>query len=411
MKRWSRRCVACLSFLALATQALPGLSQTTHKPVASASSAAGDQALAQGVEALQHNDAASAVVAFRTVTKLRPQFAEGFLNLGLALEQEKTYPEAASALEKAQSLKPTLRGANLFLGIADYQLSRFDQAVVALKREIRLSPKDPKAWMWLGLSQVAAGHVEDGAASLDAAYAITPKDPDVLYHRGYAHLLVSKSSYQEMFAVDPDSYRVHEVLGQADAEADRTSDAIGEYKLAIERASRTLGLHEELGDLYWVSGSMDLADEAYEQELALDPYSFTSYYKLGSLRVIVGKAQAALAPLERAVALEPRFESVYYYLGRAQVELGQDAAGMANLKRASAAPNDTTLNTLAFYQLARAYRRQHRIEEADAALAQFRTLRDAAEKAQADRRAAKIDKHRELPREEQIPTEGEPSPN
>ncbi len=409
MKRWNRRCAACLALLAPVAYALPGLSQTTHRPAASASAA--DQALAEGVEALQHNDAASAAAAFRTVTQLRPQFAEGFLNLGLALEQQKTYPEAAAALDKARTLKPTLRGANLFLGIADYQLSHFDKAVEALSREIKLSPKDPKAWMWLGLSQVAVGHVEDGAAALDAAFALAPKDLDVLYHRGRAHLLVSKASYQDMFALDPDSYRVHEVLGQADAEADRTSDAIGEYKLAIERASRILGLHEELGDLYWVSGSMDQASEAYEQELALDPYSFTSYYKLGSLRVIVGKPQTALAPLERAVALEPRFESVYYYLGRAQVELGQDAVGIANLKRASTAPNDTTLNTLAFYQLARVYRRQHRTEEAEAALAQFRTLRDAAEKAQADRRAAKIDKHRQLPREEQIPTEGEPPPN
>ncbi len=45
--------------------------------------------------------------------------------------------------------------------------------------------------------------------------------------------------------------------------------------------------------------------------------------------------------------------------------------------------------------------------EANAALAQFRMLRDAAEKMQADKRASKIDNHRQLPREEQIPTDAD----
>ena len=86
------------------------------------------------------------------------------------------------------------------------------------------------------------------------------------------------------------------------------------------------------------------------------------------------------------------FESTYYYLGRAQVDPAQDAAGIANLQSPSIARGDTTLNTLLFYQLARVYRRMHRMDEANAVLAQFRTLRDAAEKMQADKRASKQDR-------------------
>ncbi|MDP9052334.1 MAG: tetratricopeptide repeat protein [Acidobacteriota bacterium] len=371
--------------------------------------AAADAALSRGGQALRANQPAQAVIEFTTLTHLRPQLAEAYLNLGLALEQTEDFRAAAGALSKAISLKPTIRGANLFLGIADYQLNSFSSAEQALLREVHLSPKDPKALMWLGIAQLAQGHDESAAASLDAAATLSPKDPDILYHRGRAHLLVSKSSYAQMFALEPDSYRVHEVLGQADAEADRTPDAIGEYKLAIDRAPTKQGLHEELADLYWVSGKMDLADAAYVEELAIDKNSTTTLYKLGSLRVIVGQPQQALPMLEQTIKLEPAFESAYYYLGRAQIEVGQDATGIANLLRASAAKGDTTLNTLAFYQLARVYRRLHRTDEANAALTQFRTLRDEAEKVQADKRDSAIDKHRQLPREEPIPTEGEPN--
>ena len=378
------------------------LAQAGSRAAASVSSAA-DESMATGAGALRAGDLARAVAAFTAATQQRPQFAEAYLDLGLALEQSMAYPEAVTALEKARHLKPTLRGANLFLGIAEYQMNELAQAEEALKREIKLSPQDAKALMWLGVVQVASDQPVKAVASLDAAAILAPQDPDILYHRGRAHLLVSKASYEEMFRLAPDSYRVHEVLGQADAEAERTLDAIVEYKLAIERAPRHAGLHEELGDLYWASGSTELADKAYEQELALDPYSFPSTYKLGALRVIVGKADGGLPLLERAQKLDPNFETTYYYLGRAQVDAGQTDAGIANLVRASKAQGDSTLNTLAFYQLSRAYRRLHRTGDADTALAQFRALRAQKDETQAAKRAARIESHRLLPAEEKIP--------
>jgi predicted Zn-dependent protease len=213
-----------------------------------------------------------------------------------------------------------------------------------------------------------------------------------------------------MFALDPDSYRVHEVLGQAAIENARPQDAITEYKAALDRAPHHAGLHEELGDLYWSIADTDHALTEYQAELALDPYSFTSNYKLGSLYVTLGQPQPAVAPLTRATQLDPAYPNTYYYLGRAQLELGQDAAGLASLQRASTAANDPKLQSLAFYQLARAYRRLHRTAEADAALAQFRTLRDAAAAAEqrtADARILSIDNRRQLPHTEALPSDAQ----
>lgn len=363
-----------------------------------------DAQLVLGSQALRAGDVLQAVACYTEVTKLRPAFAEGFLNLGIAEQQSGDQTTALLAFRKARSLKPGLRGVNLLLGIAEFQTNQFEKAEADLRAEARVNPKDAKALMWLGVLEMENGRVEAAAKSLDDAAALAPTDADILFHQGRAHLLVSKNSYQKMFAVDPDSYRVHLVLAQADAEADRNEDAIGEYKLAIERAPRNTGLHEALADLYWATGKMDLADSMYEEELALDPHSFTSFYKLGSLRVILGQAQSAVKPLEKAIALKPAFESAFYYLGRAQLDLGQEAQGVANLKRASQAPGDETLNSLAFYQLARAYRRTRQTAEANAALAEFRRLRDSVDAKQKDLRADKIARHGELPRPETLPT-------
>jgi tetratricopeptide (TPR) repeat protein len=382
---------------------LPGAAALTAQAPGSTENAGSEAALAAGAQALRSGDASKAVEEFRTATRLQPRFAEAWLNLGLALEQSGDAPEARTALEKAAALKPTLRGAHLFLGILEYQANQFDKAEAALQRETELSPKDAHAWMWLGVDELAEAHPEAAAAALDTAARLAPDDADILYHRGRAHLLVSQTSYQKMFKLDPDSFRVHEVLGQADAEADRTAEAIGEYKLALQRAPHEAGLHEALGDLYWTNGKMELAEPEYLAELKIDPNSVTANYKLGGMRVIAGNPAGAIEPLQHAIALDPAFDKAYYYLGRAYVDMGKDADGITNLERAGKAPNDETLNTLAWYQLARVYKRAHRVDDADAALSRFRALRAQLDARQEAKRTAQIQRRGDLPVLEEVP--------
>ena len=393
----SRLLTRPLALFLLALPLTPALRPQTP-PAASV-----DAAMADGVSEMRGGNAAQAVESFRTATMLRPAFPEAWLNLGLALQQTGNAPEALAALQKAINLKPALRSAHLFLGILDYKANHFELAEIALRKETVVSPKDAKAWMWLGVDQLAEGHSIDAAASLDTAARLAPDDADILYHRGRAHSLVSQDSYQKMFKLDPDSYRVHQVLAQADAEADRTTEAISEYHLALQRAPREPGLHEALGDLYWTDNKMDLAAPEYLKELALDPDNVTANYKLGGMRVIAGDSAGAIEPLQRALALDPSFYKASYYLGRAYAALGRDAEGIANFEQAARAPADETLNTLAWYQLARVYRRAHRTADADAALSHFRELHARIDARQQAKLSAQINPHTDLPVTEPVP--------
>ena len=400
----------CLRYIVPLLLALPFTpapsAQTGNSPAASGRSVtavSADAALEEGVGLLRAGNAVQAVESFRKATVLRPSFPEAWLNLGLALQQTGNSSGALVALQKAIGLKPNLRGAHLFLGILHYKANHFEQAETALRKETELSPKDAKAWMWLGVDELAEAHPSDAAASLDIAARLTPDDVDVLYHRGRAHSLVSQDSYQKMFKLDPESFRVHQVLAQADAEADRTTEAISEYQLAVQRAPREPGLHEALGDLYWTDGKMELAAPEYLTELSVDANNVTANYKLGGMRVIGGDPAGALEPLQRTLALDPSFYKAYYYLGRAYVDLGKDAEGISNLERACNAPADETLNTLAWYQLVRVYRRAHRTADADAALSHFRELRARLNARRQAKRTAQIDRHSDLPVPEQVP--------
>src|SRR6185369_3319320 len=247
--------------------------------------------LQQATEAMRAGRLDEAGDRFSAITKKAPTFAEGFFNLGLVREEQGRFEEAIGALQKALTLKPRLHGANLFRGIAEFRLNQFDKAVLSLKKETKISPGDANAWMWLGVVQLAQDRPEQAAAALDEASTLAPDNTDILYHRGRAHLLVSKNSYAKMFKHDPGSWRVHQVIAQANSEADRHVDAVNEFEAAIKLAPNQPGLHEELGSEYRSLGKLQEAEEAFRRELELDPYNVLAQYKLGVL--LVEKNEAA----------------------------------------------------------------------------------------------------------------------
>ena len=227
--------------------------------------------LHSGAEAMRAGNADEAAKYFSEAVYIAPQVPQIKLNLALALQQQGNYESEISALQAALKLDSSLKGATFFLGIAYYKIDDYPRALRALNRELRLTPRDPQVLMWIGVVDLAANDPEAGARALDKAAELAPKDIDILYHRGRAHLLVSQKSYEQMYRNDVNSWRVHEVLAQAYAAADRQTDAIAEYKEVIRLAPKETGLHLELGDEYYAASQPDNAEAEYIAELQLDP--------------------------------------------------------------------------------------------------------------------------------------------
>ena len=331
----------------------------------------------QATEAMRVGRLDEAAEGFAAVIASSSAFAEAHFNLGLVREEQGRNADAVASLQRALQLKPRLRGANLFLGIAEYRLNNLDRAIGAFRREAALAPSDANAWMWLGVAQLAKEQPEEAAASLDRAAKLDSGNVDILYHRGRAHLLVSKNSYEQMFKTDPNSWRVHQVLAQANAEADRHDDAIAEYKAAIDLAPRQPGLHEELGTEYWKAGKLEPAETELQHELELDPNNVLARYKLGTLEAERGEGAKSKEHIEAALRQNPSIKNSAYYLGRAEMELGNNSAAAEAFKREVAAPDsDPDIVQQAWYQLGIVYRRLHRTEDAQKAFAMFQKLKD-----------------------------------
>src|SRR5271170_5467354 len=214
-------------------------------------SASAEETFNQGTQAMRSGSLDEAAGDFSKVIAVDPSFSQAYFNLGLVRMLQQQPAAAIAPLTKATALKPGLRGAHMFLGIAYYRTHDNTKASAELKKEIHLDPANASAMMWLGVVQLSDGDTVAACDTLDKAAELKPNDVDILYHRGRAHMLVSKESYEQMFHADPNSWRVHEVLAQAYLEGDRYDDAIAEFQLAVTARPQEPGLHEELGDAYW----------------------------------------------------------------------------------------------------------------------------------------------------------------
>jgi tetratricopeptide (TPR) repeat protein len=331
----------------------------------------------QAAEAMRAGDLDQAGDGFASIVKDAPQFAEAYLNLGLVREEQGRHEDAIASFQRALELKPRLRGANLFLGVAEFRSNRLDASIVALHKETAAYPKDANAWMWLGVVELEKGNGEDAAEALDKAAKLSPENVDILYHRGRAHLFVSDDSYSRMFKANPKSWRVRELLAEANAGAERHMDAIAEYEAAIKLAPNEPRLHEELGTEYRLAGKMQEAERAYLKELEIDPENITAQYKLGVIAIEMGDPARGKSLIEGALRVKPDLRHSEYNLGRAEMLLGNDDAAARHLERATtAAGSDPEVVEQSWYQLGIAYRRLHRMEDAQKAMATFQKLKD-----------------------------------
>ena len=331
---------------------------------------------ARATRAMRESKLEEAGAGFAAVIQQMPAFAEAHFNLGLVRQEQGRYDEAISRFQEALRRKPGMHGANLFLGIAEFRLNHLERAATAVRKETVTNPKDANAWLWLGVIRLAQDHAEDAADALDRAAKLKPDDQNILYHRGRAHLMVSKNSYAEMFRVDPRSWLVHRVMAQADSEADRHVEAIAEYEAAINLAPTQPGLHEELGSEYRSANKISEAEEAFKRELEIDPRNVLAIYKLGAIAVEKGDGATGKKLIEAAQRENAGLVHLDYNLGRAEALLGNDAAAAEHFERSVNTDMSPEILEQAWYQLGTVYRRLHRMNEARNAMAKYQELKD-----------------------------------
>lgn len=346
----------------------------------------------RGAGALRSGDAGTAQKEFGAAVQDEPSSAEAHFNFGLALIQVGKQYEAKEQFERAIALRPAMKGPHLFLGLSLYRMQDLAAAQKALRSEATLSPAQAQVWMWLGVVQMAQGDDLAAVATLQHAQQLKPGDQDILYHLGRAYMQASKLTYQKMYELNPNSWRVHQVLAQSYQEAGRRDDAIAEYKSAIAINPAGPELHMELGDLYRDAVQLDKAEEEYRSELQIDPGNEDAAYRLASILLDQQRPQDAITLLGGLLVNNPDSMMLHYQMGRAQLgmdHLKEAVAELSQVTRNSTKVDSDTLQQTYFY-LSRAYRNLGDTASEREALTTFIALKqknETAERAKLEARA------------------------
>jgi tetratricopeptide (TPR) repeat protein len=198
-----------------------------------------------------------------------------------------------------------------------------------------------------------------------------PNDRVARYHLLLARRGISMSQLARLITESPESYHLHQLLGQLYVGREEDDKALTEY-LAVAAARPDLpGVHFWLGHLYWKHGDADHAIAELTRELELSPGHPESEAELGTVLVAEERAAEAIPHLQSAIHSKPDLWPAYGQLGRAYaIEKNYPRAEEA-LKAGLAHDHDASTH----YQLALVLRAEGKSAQAAQAFAEVRAIK------------------------------------
>jgi tetratricopeptide (TPR) repeat protein len=159
------------------------------------------------LDQLQYSEA---LAAFSEVTRLRPDYADGFINVGLTYIQWEKYAEARPSLGKALSLSPNNARALYYLGLVERREGNYNAEIADLEQVVKQFPLSRDARRELGISFYQQHRYSDAKEQFQALQGIDPDDLAAHYNLAlvYRRLGLKKEAATEaaLFAtkqVDP----------------------------------------------------------------------------------------------------------------------------------------------------------------------------------------------------------------
>ncbi|MGB7549582.1 MAG: tetratricopeptide repeat protein [Terracidiphilus sp.] len=279
--------------------------------------------------------------------------------------------EAAEALEADRTTSPAKAVALAAL----YAMAGDEDAAVQAYR--RIGPARPSLSSSANLLTQAVTaihrHDYDKAEPLLLRWrAANPGDYTAFYDLVLVRRQISRSQIIRLIAVAPDSYHVHQLLGQLYVSREEDDKALAEY-LAVAAARPDLAdVHFWLGHLYWKHGDADHASTELTRELELSPGHPEANAELGTILVAEERAGEAIPHLEAALLSKPDLWPAYSQLGRAYAIQKNYARAELVLKRALAHDPDGSTH----YQLGLVLRAEGKTAQAVQVFAQVKAIKN-----------------------------------
>ena len=312
------------------------------------------------------------------INEIRLAVADSYNNLGVISASQKTFPVALEYFRKAADWNPLLDTLDRNTGMAAFYANQFDQAIAPLGRVLKQHPEDIRARAELGLSFFSSQDFRKTTETLKVIPDEVDKDPGLGY--AYATSLVKTGDYtegvrrlQDLSSKNPNSADIHTLLGEAFADRKEYSAALEEYRKALTIDPSQARLHFLAGVVLIHQGESAEAEKEFRAALKLNPTDVASKYHLAYALIQRQDKTEAFSLLRQVIDQDPKYADAYYELGKLLLERGEVKEAISNLE---AGTKLTPESDYIHYQLAMAYRRDSRNEDAQRELKLYQTLKN-----------------------------------
>ena len=308
------------------------------------------------------------LLAAQTGVAPGPDAAENHLKLAETYVEKHDYGKAIPELRLALKSNPQSKEAEGLLGEALLAQGYSGEAIPYLQRSERLG--------LLGIALTEEHHTPEAIETLLAALQKNPNDPDLLFYLGKACGFLSKSSFDHLIQVAPDSARAHQLLAESYQAQRQYGPAESEFRKALAENPVLPGIHLGIGLIKEEAGALASAETEFRAETKLSPGNAEAAWRLGSVLLREGHAREAVNELERSDQLRPQMVETLYDLGKAYSAEKEPAKAEKAWLEVIALNDSCEQAASSHLRLSELYRKEGKGAEADKQLKRFREFQN-----------------------------------
>jgi tetratricopeptide (TPR) repeat protein len=332
-------------------------------------------ALSQKATAAQAAGQMDATLSYyQRALALRPQWEEGWRNLGTLYYASARYPDAIAALKNSAAINPRNGNVWALLGLSEFETKDYKNSLIHLERGSDLGFAGNSAAVQVARYHLAVllnrnGEFDRATGLLTPEAAAGPLQEQVKSALGLALLRIPLLPDE----LDPSSVSLVRLAGDTAAflAESKYDEAFSRFQQLIKMNSRTPYLHYAYGSALASASRYDEADQELAEETKITPTSALPFLRRSTIALQLHHADTALQFAQSAVQLAPESAEAHYLLGRSWLELGKIADAVMELETARGlAPNSPEVR----FSLARAYAKAGQPDAADQERAAFERL-------------------------------------
>ncbi len=329
-------------------------------------------------QALARHDLKAVASEYDAILKLNPNDASILSAKGILLYASGRAAEAEIPLRQALALRPDEPQTETFLGLSLADTANCGAAEPILQRRF-VESLEAKTRRLAGLALLACAGVQQPDVALETSQKLQrwyPDDADVLYQTAELYSELSRRAVNDLLKKHPDSYRIHELAGEAWEAKGNDEQALSEYRRTLEFNTRAPHLHYRIGQIL-LRRKTDEDDAAalrdFQQELAINSGDAAAEYQAGELLRKKNDYPSASQHLSRAIELNPEMTEARVGLAKLLNAENNSTAAILQLETAVRLKPD---DTAAHYALMQEYKTVGRADDARREIAKVQELHE-----------------------------------